>query len=338
MSEIQMLDRLLKKAKSYERPNILQGIYKQLTISHQGKKAGGQLRNLTETDSVEGHDFAWYVAEQLDIYGLHNHAQRLRHQYSGVPRKPQKSWTGLPNLVGDTERVEELVNSGDAGRDIAGLGALFAALNKANEARRKPADPKFLYPTSRQFPFDGITYQIVKALEERDFNFPGIKVELHSYGPSDSYRLVKTIEGDDFRLWFCRAQGRVDDDWNDTAAVNELNIPKKELHVYEDNSGPTFYLYVGKNWERDKESFIHGSKVNSKLNHKPKSYLHYSGSWQKTDGGIHYPGKIAPFLAHDNDLEREYDPQGNEPRYFETQKVFQEFADFLKNKHRELFS
>jgi hypothetical protein len=147
------------------------------------------------------------------------------------------------------------------------------------------------------------------------------------------FRYVNEINGEDFKLWFCRVQGAIGNNWNDIAAVNKLNIPKKELSVFEDNSGPLFYLYVGKkDWEEGKNDFWNNVKVNSKLHGEPRTYLRYGGSWQKTHGGISYGGRTAPFLANDNDLGREYDAKGKEPKYFETKAVFQEFKDFLEGK------
>ena len=138
--------------------------------------------------------------------------------------------------------------------------------------------PTFLYPKSRQFPFDEVCEQIVRALEERNWRVPGIKVEFDTYGRGTrQYRLVRYIKGDDFRLWFCRVQANMGD-WNDTAAINEIVIPGKDLRVYEDESGPTLYVYVGRNWRRDREAFINHSKVNSKLMGEPRTYLKYSGS------------------------------------------------------------
>jgi hypothetical protein len=244
--------------------------------------------------------------------------------------KTDESWTDLPNLMGDREKVKEMANSGDAGMELAAMGAIGAALNKMNEERGKPADPRFLYPTSRQFPFDEVTYDIVKELESRHFTAPGIKVDFHNYGPSDSYKMVSAIEADDFRLWFCRVQGSLGA-WNDTAAVTQLNIPKKELNVFDDNSGPTLYLYVGKNWKNDKEKFVHSGKVNSKLNNEPKTYLEYKGAW-RNEPGVTYTGRVAPSLAHTNDLGRQYDPTGKEPTFFKTADVFKEFKTYLENR------
>ncbi|MCK4634336.1 MAG: hypothetical protein KAT37_00505 [Candidatus Aenigmarchaeota archaeon] len=249
----------------------------------------------------------------------------------------QKSWLDLPNLLGDRETLEDLCKT-DVGRNLAAMGTIGAALNSINEEKNKPANPRFLRPSVGQFPFDKTTLYIIRALEERNFDVPGINVKFHYYGPSDSYKKVDTIEGDDFRLWFCRVQGKVDPFWNDTAAVTELNIPRKELHVYEDNSGPTFYLYAGDDWEKDKKLFTRGLKVNSKLNKEPKTYLRYTGSLQKShlESYLSKPFNWAPYLVHDNDLGREYDPEGDEPAYFKTQKVFQEFKDFLESKLKEI--
>src|SRR5438067_2189390 len=92
----------------------------------------------------------------------------------------------------------------------------------------------FLYPTSRQFPFDGVCDLIVRALEERNWQVPGIKVK---FGDCAAYRMVSRIESAEFRLWFCRIQRRLNTNWNDIAGVTTLVIPQKELHVYEDESG-----------------------------------------------------------------------------------------------------
>jgi hypothetical protein len=248
----------------------------------------------------------------------------------------EKSWTELPNILGDRDTIENLCSMGDEERDFAAMGCVAAAFQQIERSMFEPTEPKFLYPTSREYPFDETTYKIVKALEERGFDVPGINVKFDYYGPNDAFRHVEEINAEDFRLLFCRIQGELGNDWNDTAAVNTLNIPKKELSVFEDNSGPNFHLYVGKNWEADKDNFLNNTKVNSKLRGEPRKYLRYDGSWRKEHGGVHYLGKTAPFLANNNDLGREYDAEGKEPRYFETQQVFQEFKDFLDGKLEQI--
>lgn len=182
--------------------------------------------------------------------------------------------------------------------------------------------PKFLYPHARQFPFDEVAEKIVKALEKRNWKVPGINVEFDTYGSGEAkYQLVRYIEGDDFKLFFCRTQDTLDSRWCDTAAVHEIYIPKQIMVVYADESGPTYYLYVGDNWDEDKNWFMNSTKVNSKLNKEPRRYLLYRGNTYK---------QRAKCLVHDNDLGREYAPRCNEPRTINLDKKFKEFKDWLE--------
>lgn len=242
--------------------------------------------------------------------------------------------------------------------------------SKAMEAKTQTTQqvPQFLYPKSRQFPFDEVCEQIVRELEVRNWQVPGIEVKFNIYGTGEAkYQMVRCIKKDDFKLRFCRVQGSLDGHWNDTAAINELVIPKMELHVYEDESGPTFYLYAGKNYERDRKRFMDGLKVNSKLRGEPKTYLEYKGGCdcQVSTGATFeavgfltatmmgdaeklarmtrtHPGRRPPLLVHTNDLGREYDPERGEwnwlkwcrkpgePTVFSTDVVMEEFKQYLK--------
>lgn len=217
-------------------------------------------------------------------------------------------------------------------------------------------EPTFLYPKSRQFPFDEVCEQIVRALEERNWSVPGITVDFDVYGTgAQKYRLVRYIKGDGFKVYFGRPQARMGN-WNDTAAVTEIVIPQQELHVYDDESGPTYYVYVGDDWDADKEQFLNGSKVNSKLNGKPRMYLMYKGgcdcqakagasvsamgffdAWLSRDAeklaalNHTHPGCRSPMLVHDNDLDREYEPKGGEATSYRTNDVFTEFTRWLED-------
>lgn len=194
-------------------------------------------------------------------------------------------------------------------------------------------ESRFLYPHSRQFPFDEVCEHIVRELEARNWTVPGITVEFNSYG---SYRMVSYLKGDGFELWFCRIQGHLGGTWNNTAAVTEMIIPGKELHVYDDESGPTFYVYVGDDWERDKRTFFNSIKVNSRLHGEPRTYLKYSGECRCLSAGwpnrSHtHRGRRLPLLVPDNDLGREYDPEGDEPTSYRTDEVFAEFTVWLED-------
>ena len=187
----------------------------------------------------------------------------------------------------------------------------------------------FLYPKAREYTFDEVCEQIVRELEARSWKVPGIAVSFESYGNGWTY--VGTIQGADFKLYFCREQGSLDrGHWNDIAAVYILDIPEKELHVFGDNSGPRFYLYVGNNWEQDRPRFIK-TKVLSKLHGEPRIYLMYEGECRcpASDFRHTHPSLKSPYLAHNNSLGREYDPEGEEPKEFITAEVEKEFADWL---------
>lgn len=197
------------------------------------------------------------------------------------------------------------------------------------------AKPTFLYPFSNQFPFDRVCGNIVKELEKRNWKSPFAKVEFDEYGSGEQkFKMVRHINGLDYSLHFCRTQRTLPGgNWNDTAAVTDLAIPGKQLNVYEDESGPTFYYYVGNKWAKDAEKFLNSFKMNSKLNNEARYYIKYRGSWQlpNTQGSyIRYSGKRAPYLVYDNDFDREYNPKRNEPTYFNTAEVMDEFSSWLE--------
>lgn len=183
--------------------------------------------------------------------------------------------------------------------------------------------PKFVFPTRTQFgELDEVCNNIVRELEKRNFKVSGIDVEFYS-GRREGIT-ANTIKGQDFKLWFCGIN------------VMSINIPKKELEIYDDESGPRFHLYVGKDWEKHKKSFMYDSKVHSKLKKKPRRYLQYKGAFGQPGEELAscYPSSWSntrrPFLIHDNDLNREYDPKGDEPRFFVTEDVMKEFTKWLK--------
>jgi len=183
-------------------------------------------------------------------------------------------------------------------------------------------EPRFLYPTSRQFPFDEVAEKIVRALEKRIWEVPGIKVEYYTYGSGEAkYKKVSQIEGKNFKLHFSRVQGKLDGHFYNTAALSEIVIPKQIIEVYSDESGPQYYLYVGKNWQQDKKWFMNSVKVHSKLNKEPRRYLRYTGNTYNTR---------ATELVYDTDLDREYSPEGNEPKVINLENKFKEFTKWLE--------
>ena len=208
-------------------------------------------------------------------------------------------------------------------------GRFWKPSDEHNQQPERSKRMQFLYPTSRQFPVDEVCELIVRELEQRNWSVPGMTVEFDKYGSGDQkMTLVRKVKGNDFQIHFGRVQGLLPGGrYNNTAAVSNINIPKKEISVYDDESGPTFYLYVGNDWEQDREKFVNSSKINSKLKGEPRWYVKYSGSGSPT-GSCSYQGRRSPYLVHDSDLCREYDP-GSAPQLFFTKEVFEEFRVYL---------
>jgi len=182
--------------------------------------------------------------------------------------------------------------------------------------------PQFLYPYSRQFPFDEVAERIVRAMEKRNWEVPGISVDFYTYGSGEAkYKMVNNIVGDDFKLHFGRPQGQISDNKNDIAALANVCIPKEILQVYEDESGPTYYLYVGNNWDGDRAWFMNSIKIHAKLNAEPRRYLNYRGNTYQTR---------ATELISDSDGNRDYSPEGDEPVRINLQHKFNEFTAWLE--------
>ena len=191
---------------------------------------------------------------------------------------------------------------------------------------------QFLYPKSRQYPFDEVAEQIVRALHARDWKVPGFKVAFRDYGSgAQKLRYVSSVVSEqsaidlgmhDVEIRFGRPQGLMPGGrLNDVAAANEVRFGKRSLHVYEDESGPTYNVYVGDNWEQDRSTWW--SRPNARLNKEPRVCVKYSGRH-------HYRGERAINLVCDGDY-REYGPEGEEPQSFGTDAVMEEVRAYLQN-------
>lgn len=195
---------------------------------------------------------------------------------------------------------------------------------------------EFLYPTSTQFPVDRVCADIVHALEARNFDVPGIDVRFNAGGSGEQrFRYVSKIQGENFALKFGRKQRTLPGGvWNDIAAVTGLVVGKRHLHIYEDESGPTFWTYVGDDWDGDREWWMRTDYpgTNSKLRADRRRYLLYKGSIRPDRYGHHYRGQRPQYLVTCNDLDREYDPEDDEPRVFNTDEVLGEFRDYLERE------
>ncbi|MEC7838591.1 MAG: hypothetical protein VX777_00975 [Chlamydiota bacterium] len=195
-----------------------------------------------------------------------------------------------------------------------------------------PIYTTFLYPKSREYPFDEVCEKIVRALEKRSWTVPGIEVQFLDYEDHDErYRQVSTIQSKDFSLRFWRVQERIDYWKKNTAAIGTIKIPQKALVVYENAAGPTFYTYVGKNWEQDRESFMNDYKLHSKLKNRARIYLKYKGSCDPVDLTNRYENCKNPYLVNDTEDGKEYRARDEEPTYYNSSEIFREVNDWLTN-------
>jgi hypothetical protein len=191
---------------------------------------------------------------------------------------------------------------------------------------------QFLYPQSRQFPFDEAGERIVRALHARDWKVPGFVVTFYDYGSGDQkLRHVADITSDqsaidlgqhDVKIHFGRVQGRLPGDrLNDLAAIDAVRYGSRLLRVYGDESGPTFNVYVGDNWERDRATYW--DHYNAKLEGCPRKCLRYSGR-------SGYQNSRAASLDAEPD-HREYGPVGDEPISYDTSDIMQAVRSYLQD-------
>ena len=194
-----------------------------------------------------------------------------------------------------------------------------------------PMTRQFLYPTGRQFPFDEVCARIVRALEARAFQVPGFVVELRDYGSGQQLlQCVSSIKSNpsaidlgqhDVKIEFGRPQGRLPGGrWNNAAGVNAVQLPRRSLRVYEDESGPTYSVYVGDDWERDRSTWW--TRLNARLHKDPRLCVHYAGAYPRYKG--FRPALLAAVRDH-----REYEPEGAEPVEFDTATIMEEFRAYL---------
>jgi len=158
-----------------------------------------------------------------------------------------------------------------------------------------------LYPTARVFPFDETCSEIVRFLESRKWNVPNIKVE---FSENRGNVMVRHITGPDFKLYFCRVQGSLGNGWNNIAAVNEITMMDTSISVYEDGSGPSMKLYVGKDISKDPYWTMADL---ARLRKEPRRTIKYRGSSRAC--GTYSCNHRNIYLVANSDLWRDYLPE-----------------------------
>jgi hypothetical protein len=192
---------------------------------------------------------------------------------------------------------------------------------------------QFLYPKSRQFPHDEVCEQIVRALHMRNFRVPGLEIEFHDYGSGDQkLRYVNRIKSaqsaidlghHDVVITFHRPQGQLPGGkFNDIAAVSDVQVPRRSLSVYQDESGPTYCVYVGDDWEKDRSGYW--TRHNARLDGLPRKCLRYSGMYPRYQG-------VRPARLGTVEDQREYEPVADEPQYYNTAEVMESFRIYLQD-------
>ncbi|HTE57183.1 MAG TPA: hypothetical protein VK694_00405 [Verrucomicrobiae bacterium] len=193
------------------------------------------------------------------------------------------------------------------------------------------AEPLFLYPNSRRFLFDKVCDEIVRALEARNWDVPGILVNFRTFGTGAAkYRMVSEIQGADFKVTlgchtFHGSQSVI--------GATEVIIPRQHIMVYHNWLSPVYYVYAGTDWLADKERWVSVQpKSSSKADRVPRWYLRYTGDCfcNASDRRHTHAGSGPSLLVHTSD-NFEYDPVGDEPTMYDTDEVFEDFAQWLRS-------
>ena len=100
--------------------------------------------------------------------------------------------------------------------------------------------PTFTYPAAREYPIDEIAEEIVRELEKRNWNVPGITVNFDIYGSGEKrYMKVERIAGKEFALNYGREQGDLDSINKDSSALWVATISCEEVWMYP-HGGPDY--------------------------------------------------------------------------------------------------
>lgn len=202
---------------------------------------------------------------------------------------------------------------------------------------------QYFYPTANQFPFDKACRNILHVLEKHNWKYPDIKITFTDFlWDSTSCRRVKSIESKKFKIVFERHEDIPIQYWPNKVknyqnkvkswmkvAVSSIQIPKKELQVYGDESGPTLHTYVGNDWKKVKNDFKTKPIICSHKVAECGSYLKYNGQFE-VNSESKYVRMRAPYLVIDKNGKPLL--ENNEPAYFKVDDVFKEFVTYLEEE------
>lgn len=180
----------------------------------------------------------------------------------------------------------------------------------------------FVWPKVGHTVLEEAGANLVRELARVGWDVPGINVEFRTSGRGTNvFRTVSRISGDTpdgpFELNFFGPQERKGR-YNALSGLSEATVPPGiEVRQYTEEGTVTAKIYVGKDWRTDGPGFIQGINANSRLVGKPKTYLCYEG-------------RMSGSLRHENDLGREYDPEGAEPTKLPAHDTLDRVAGFIE--------
>jgi hypothetical protein len=177
-------------------------------------------------------------------------------------------------------------------------------------------DFKLTYDTPDDISFkihskiDPILDEIYTELFNRSFDIKGLDIEF-SAGLSEQWKdpfkiKLSSINHSDFKINFSGSYDNAD-----------FQYKEREISFYQDDSPISLTTYVGEDWEKDKEKFFAYGKIHSKMNKKEKFYLNYKCE----------PGSKE--FTHDDDIGREYSPEGEEPFLIPKESEINRLKNFL---------
>lgn len=164
--------------------------------------------------------------------------------------------------------------------------------------------------------------ELVKELQRVGWDVPGIDVEFMTSGVGTRLsRHVHSVSGaterGPFRLVFGGAQ-LSKGNRRELTGLNEATVPPGlEIVLYEDKSPTVVHRYVGTDWVAEGRAFIDAPRVNSKLDGAPRLYVTYEGH-----SGV---------LKADDDMDREYSPEGDEPLFLDKEEVIDAVVAFVRD-------
>lgn len=173
------------------------------------------------------------------------------------------------------------------------------------------------------------SFRLIEEIRKRNFDIPNMNFSFYT---NNGEIVLCGISGKNFRLHI------------HNNIITSYTIPKIEINLYEDYSGPSAKVYIGTNWKKDEKLFNYGH--NMKLHKKKRIMLCYCGE-ERVDTQIKEETyhkintrkrkinnilktnefdfnkiyDIKEYLKNDDDLDRNYTPlpkNKNEMYYYYT--------------------